>query len=176
MTSVPVDLELRTPEGHPARLGDVLNQPLTIVQLVRYFGCLPCQEWAVQLDSHRVELAARGVGTLIVGGSADYQAVFLREEKGVGSPMLLDPDAVFRNAVGAGKNLGVRMLSPKGAASYVRAVRSGFGLQKPTQDAFRSPGVVVLDQAGAVVWSHIGERLGDYPAIDELTAAVARLG
>lgn len=88
--------------------------------------------------------------------------------------MLLDPDAEFRDAVGAGRNLGVtNMLNPKGAAAYVGALRKGFGVQKPTQDAKRSPGVVVLDRGGVVRWRYIGERLGDYPAVDALRTVSA---
>ena len=48
---VPLDLTLTDPEGRPVRLGDLLSgNRFTVVQLVRYFGCLPCQEWCVGFD------------------------------------------------------------------------------------------------------------------------------
>lgn len=101
--SVPLDLELRTPAGEPARLGDHLTAPVTVVQLVRYFGCLPCQEWLIDLDR---AAAAENLGALAIGGSADYQATWLKEERGVRMPLLLDPDHRFREQVDAAKPLG----------------------------------------------------------------------
>jgi hypothetical protein len=51
---VPADLTLTTPDGAPARLADRLaGNQFTVVQLVRYFGCLPCQEWLIELDRGR---------------------------------------------------------------------------------------------------------------------------
>lgn len=175
-TTVPIDMSLRTPDGESVRLADHLTEPRTVVQLVRYFGCLPCQEWAVEFDARRGEFAERGTGTLIIGGSADYQARWLAEEKGVTSPMLLDPHNQFREAVGAQKRLVGKLLHPLGAASYLHAVRAGYQLQKPTKDALASPGVVILEKDGTMVWRHVGARLGDYPSVDELLTVVSRNG
>lgn len=173
MSLVPLDLTLSTPEGTPVRLGDLLTERLTVVQLVRYFGCLPCQEWLVDLDRAADELAGQGVGAVAVGGSADYQAVWLREERGVRIPMLLDPEQELREHVGAAKALGWRMADPRGAAAYARSLSHGFRPQAVTKDTVRSPGVVVLDQTGAVRWSHIGTRIGDYPPLQELLDGVS---
>ena len=41
-------------------------------------------------------------------------------------PLLLDPEHEFREAVGAAAPLGVRMLNPLGAASYVGSLRRGY--------------------------------------------------
>lgn len=175
MTSVPTNLELRTPDGAAASLGDVLTQPLTIVQLVRYFGCLPCQDWLVALDQQAHRLAEQGIAVAAIGGTADYQATWLREEKGVRMPLLLDPDHQVREHVDAMKKLVGRLASPRGMASYASALANGYRVQKPTRDAMRSPGVIVLDQTGKVRYRHIGTRLGDYPDLDELMADTARL-
>jgi len=174
--AVPLDLPLSTPEGAPVALREVLTGPLTVVQLVRYFGCPPCQEWLINLDRVAGELALRDVGAIAIGGSADYQAVWLREEKSVRLPLLLDPEHRFREHLGASKPLGWRMADPRGAAAYTRSLANGFRPQHITRDTVRSPGVVVLDQSGAVRWRHIGTRIGHYPPLDEVLAAVARLG
>lgn len=173
---VPLDLTLSTPEGAPAVLASVLGHRLTVVHLVRYFGCLPCQEWLVGLDRAAAELGRQDVGAIVVGGSAAYQAQWLREEKGVGLPMLLDPEHRFRDHVGASDPLGWRLLDPRGAAAYTRSLVNGFRPQHITRDTVRSPGVVVLDRTGTVRWRHVGTRIGHYPALDDVRAAVNRLG
>jgi hypothetical protein len=113
-----------------------------------------------------------GVGAVAIGGSADYQAIWLAEEKGARLPLLLDPDHRFRDHVGAAKPLGWRMADPRGAAAYTRSLAHGFGPQSITRDTVRSPGVVVLDQRGMVRWRHIGTRIGHYPPIAEVLATL----
>jgi len=174
---VPLDLRLADPEGGPVRLGDALAADLTVVQLVRYFGCLPCQEWLVELDRSLPSLDAgpRTVGGMAIGGSADYQAQWLRDERGVALPLLLDPEHQVRDVVGAAKPLGWRMMNPKGAAAYARSLRHGYRPQGITRDTVRSPGVLVLDRDGCVRWTHVGTRIGDYPPLDTVRAALAAL-
>lgn len=169
-TTVPVDLPMAGPDGESRQLGDVLTAPLTIVQLVRYFGCLPCQDWLVELDRRADELADRGVGAVAIGGSADYQAQWLRDEKGVTIPLLLDPEHTIRPHVDAMEPLGMKMLNPKGAAAYARSLRRGYKPQKVTKDTVRSPGVVALEKDGTVRKSWIGARIGDYPPLDQVLA------
>lgn len=153
------------------RLGDYLTARGTVVPLVRYFGCLPCQECLVELDR---AAAMEKVGALAVGGSADYPAVWLQQERGVRIPLLLDPEHRFRDYVGAAKSLGRRMADPRGAAAYVRSLRHGFKPQAVTRDTVRSPGVVVLDRDGRVRWRYIGSRIGDYPPINQVLDAADR--
>lgn len=171
--TLPLEMSLLDPEGRPVPLGSVLRHPRTVVQLVRYFGCLPCQEWLLELDAAAAGLAARGVGAVAVGGSADYQARWLREEKGVRLPLLLDPEHRLRDAVGAGRALGWRLADLRGATAYARSLRRGLRPQAVTRDTVRSPGVVVLDSRGAVIHRHVGRRIGDYPPLADMVAAVA---
>lgn len=172
---VPLDLPLSTPDGERVVLQDLLDRPLTVVQLVRYFGCLPCQEWLIDLDRIGGQLARHGASAVAIGGSADYQATWLRVERGVDLPLLLDPSHRFRDHVDASKPLGWRMIDPRGAAAYTRSLVHGFRPQHITRDTVRSPAVVVIDQTGVVRWRHIGKRIGDYPPLGEVLAAVSRL-
>lgn len=166
-------LVLFDPNGDPVPLGDLAG-PVLVVQLVRYFGCLPCQEWLVELDRVGERLDAYGARPLAVGGSADYQARWLRDTRGVTMPLLLDPDQRVRDALGVG-NLGARMLDPRGMVSYGRSLAHGFRPQRPTRDTVRAPAVVVLDRALDVRWSYVGRRIGDYPPLPQVLEAVARV-
>lgn len=169
---VPLDLALLTPDGSPIEVGNLLTHDLTVVQLVRYFGCLPCQEWLIELDLVAAEFAGRNVGVAAVGGSADYQAAWLRDERGVRMPLLLDPEQAFRAAVDASAPLGWRMVDPRGAVAYGRSLAHGYRPQSITKDTVRSPGVVILDRDGKVVWQFVGKRIGHYPSLADVRAAV----
>lgn len=172
LTRVPLDLQLADPEGRPVTFGEALTADLTVVQLVRYFGCLPCQEWLVDLDRAVPDLSAGGMA---IGGSANYQAQWLRDERGVTLPLLLDPTHSVREAVGAQKPIGLGLLAPQGAAAYARSLRKGYRPQKITRDTIRTPGVMIVDRAGDARWSYVGTRIGDYPSLGDVRSALVAL-
>lgn len=175
MSTVPADLTLATPEGDMVRVGDLAGGQLLVVQLVRYFGCLPCQDWLIRLDRASLALAEHGILVAAVGGSADYQARWLRDERGVTMPLYLDVDHRFRRAVSAEEPLGHRLLDPRGALAYARSLTRGFRPQTITRDAVRSPGVVIFDRGLDVRWQHRGTRIGDYPPLEAVERVALRL-
>jgi hypothetical protein len=135
---------LADPGGNPTALGDLAGSTL-VGQLVRYFGCLPCQEWLLNLDRATDTLAAIGARPVAVGGSADHQARWLRGEMSVAMPLLLDPAHQRRQVLGVG-DLGGRLLDPRGLISYGRSRAHGFRPQRVTKDTVRAPGMVILDE------------------------------
>lgn len=157
------DTPLLTPAGGGASLGDLATGEWVVIQLVRYFGCLPCQEWLIALDA------------AAIGGSADYQARWLRDDRGVQMPLLLDPGHGLRDALGAGDPLGARLADPRGVAAYVGALARGARPQRITSDTVRRPGVVVLDRDLTVRWMHVGRRIGDYPPLGDVLEVVRKL-
>lgn len=169
------ELSLDDPAGGSVRLGDLAHDGWLVIQLVRYFGCLPCQEWLIALDRAAADLDARGARPVAVGGSADYQARWLRDSRGVTMPLLLDPNQALRAAVGAGANLGLRLADPRGLAAYVGALRRGAQPQRITRDTVRSPAVVILDRSLRLRWAHVGSRIGDYPPLAVVLDALEAL-
>jgi hypothetical protein len=164
------NIALLDPDGHPTTL-QTCPSPLLVVQLVRYFGCLPCQQWLLELDGSADRLARSGAQPVAVGGSADYQARWLRDEKGVRMSLFLDPGQDLRDALQIG-TLGVRLLNPRGLGSYARALRQGLRPQAITKDTVQAPGVVILNQERTVIWQHVGKRIGDYPSVRSVIEAV----
>jgi len=164
--TIPADIPLTHPDGAATTLGAFDADPLVVI-LVRYFGCLPCQEYVREVDRNLDRFPAGG-RVVAVGGSADFQARWLRDAKGVTMPLLLDPEQSVRATAGVG-NLTARQLAAVGGASnYVRSLLHGFRPQIPTGDAKRAPGVVVFDRGFDAVWVHRGTMLGDYPPVDAL--------
>jgi hypothetical protein len=100
-----------------------------------------------------------GGGTTLAAWAGDMLVVQL-----VRSPLLLD-------ALQLGP-IGARLLDPRGLVSYGRALRAGFRPQRITRDTVQAPGVVIVDTQGAVCWQHVGRRIGDYPPLADVIAAV----
>jgi hypothetical protein len=67
------------------------------------------------------------------------------------------------------------MSSLGGASNYVKSLVRGFRPQVPTADATKAPGIVILDSDFIVKWVHHGEKLGDYPSVDDLIERVESL-
>lgn len=167
----PATIELTDPDGKPVRFGDLAADPLVVV-LVRYYGCLPCQAYVQDVDAIADQFPD-GARVVAVGGSADFQAKWLRDDLGIQMPLLLDPDQHVRALAELG-NFGVRQFaSVKGGLNYVKAMRRGLRPQKITRDTVRSPGVAVFGPDLQVRWTYEGVRLGDYPGIDQLLAQAA---
>jgi peroxiredoxin len=162
VTAIP----LVDPDGAPTSLGAFGGDPLVVI-LVRYFGCLPCQDYVREVD-RRLDRFPEGSRVIAVGGSADYQARWLRDAKNVGMPLLLDGEQQVRSVAGVGDLTARQMSSIGGATNYVKSLLHGFRPQTPTADAKRAPGIVVFGAGFDVKWVHRGEMLGDYPPIEAL--------
>src|SRR5665811_689001 len=124
MTSSPssettADIGIFDPDGGATTLGAFQADRLIVI-LVRYFGCLPCQEYVRDLD-RRFGRFPNGNRMIAVGGSADYQARWLRDIKGVAMPLLLDPDQRVRAVADVGDLTARQMSRFRGAGNYLRS-------------------------------------------------------
>jgi len=172
LSETTASIALFDPDGGATKLGEFAADPLVVI-LVRYFGCLPCQEYVRDLDRNLGRFPD-GTRVIAVGGSADYQARWLHDTKGVEMPLLLDPEQRVRAVAGVGDLTARQMSRLGGANNYIKSLIHGFRPQVPTADMTKAPGIVVFDADFTVDWVHRGEMLGDYPpigtVIDRMTA------
>lgn len=118
------------------------------------------------------ELDAFDVQLIGVGVREDYQARNLIEG-GFGVDLLLDADNAVRSALGAEDQFSRwRLLNPVGAIAYVRAARQAKWSDPIWADTRQRPAILLLDANLDLVWSRVGNRLGDYPSADEVLHAV----
>lgn len=165
-------ITLHDPDGAPVEFASLTADPLVVV-LVRYYGCLPCQAYLREVDAAR-DRFANGASVIAVGGSADFQARWLRDELEIGLPLLLDPEQHVRSLAHLGNLTARQLLSPRGAARYVDALRDGLRPQRITRDTVRAPGVAIFGPGFELLWTRAGVRLGDYPSVDELVRRARR--
>lgn len=167
------EIPLADPDGGSTTLGSVAADPL-VVLLIRYFGCLPCQEYVSEAQAVLDEFPD-GTQVVAIAGSAAYQARWLRKTKAVTLPLLLDPDERVRSVADLGNLSTTSWVKLKGWKNYLGSMQRGFRPQIPTSDALKAPGIVIFDRDFSVLWVHGGGTLGDYPPIDDLVSKVREL-
>ena len=165
-------IPLVDPYENPSLLGDFAANPLVVI-LVRYFGCLPCQDYLCELTAARDRFPVAS-NLIAVGGSAAYQARWLEKARKVEIPMLLDVEQRVRSVAAVGNLTAWEFVKPGGLANYARAMRKGLPPQVPTSDIAKAPGIVMFDPAFQPIWVHRGRGLGDYPPVADVIAAAER--
>lgn len=116
-------------------------------------------------------------GAAVIGVAAreDYQAQKLLDD-GMPFDLLIDPSNQVREVIGSAERFGWhRLLHPKGAVAYAKAIRAvkWNGLTLP--EANQRPAVGVFDADQRLAWRYVGAQLGDYPAVDRVLAELRAL-
>ena len=125
------DITLHDPDGVPVELTSLAADPLVVV-LVRYYGCLPCQAYLRDVDAAR-DRFADGARVIAVGGSADFQARWLRDDMGIGLPLLLDPDQHVRalRDLGLERREGLQTRNDPAGPQIGEEAEAGAQLEQP---------------------------------------------
>lgn len=171
-------------DGHPTRLRDHLSDRPTIVLAMRYYGCLPCQHYLVELHERRGQLQEQGMDVVVVGVAADFQARHLADTYGITFPMLLDPDQHLYEALQIPRLRPADFLRPTTWRIYVPLFWHRYVTRRVTGprqgrivgDPAQLPGVAILDDDACLQWVHRGASLGDYPPVDDLVRRIDELG
>ena len=94
------------------------------------------------------------------------------------SPILIDRERSAYRAFGLGRGSIRRVYGWRAARRYFELFRSGrlHGWTKPTEDTLQLGGDFIVDATGVLVYGHWGLGPDDRPSVDELIAAIQRLG
>ena len=95
-----------------------------------------------------------------------------RRRLGLRYPVLADETRAAYRAWGLERAPWWRVWSPRTARSYIRLIRGGRRLQRPTEDTRQLGGDFVVDRGGRVSYVHRSARPDDRPPVDELVDAV----
>jgi len=165
------DITVADPGGTPVRLGDLVDR-VTVIDLVRYFGCAPCREFIGEMTDRAGEFARLGAGRIGIGPHAAYQARGLLE-RGIDFPLLLDPEHLVGAAIGMRRQSLLRFLfDVRGWWRWLRALGSARqGII--TGGWWELPAVIVIDRDCEVLWAHRGRFIGDYPTMDQVMDVVS---
>lgn len=135
---------------------------------------MPCQDFLSQLREAHPDMQRHGATAVAVATGAAFQARSLMAG-GVPFPCLVDPDANMHGALGLGRLDWRTLLRPSSYRSHWHAFRRGARQGMLAGDLLQSSGVAVVDPTGRLGYLFRGEKLGNYPPVDEVMDAVRRL-
>ena len=128
----------------------------------------------MQLREIYPQILERGADAVAIGSKP---AVIAQNHLDAGFPfaLLMDPDYTARTSLGVERFSLTKLFKPSGLKAYAESLGSWRTFRLELDDASNRPGAFILDAEQNVVWSHIGDTLGDYPDTDEVLAQLAKL-
>ncbi len=166
------DLVVQRPDGEQVPIGELVEGP-TILVIPRYYGCLPCRDYLQQVSSRYEQVEAAGGAAIGISVGSDKQARWLREERGIAFPLLVDPERRLHEALELPRKWWVG-LNPRGWATYAKALSRG-ERQGAILDPNQLPGLALLDSTATARTVYRGRALGDYPPLDEVLEELPRV-
>lgn len=164
------DFTMTDPDGVPVRFGDLVDR-VTVIDLVRYYGCAPCRAFLGEMVDRGDEIAAMGARRVGIGPHAAYQARSLKKH-GIDFPLLLDPDHHVSKAIEIPRQSLLRFVfDVRGWWRWLRALGSA-RQGAITGGWWELPAVIIVDEHCDVVWVHRGRFIGDYPRLDQVLEVV----
>lgn len=121
---------------------------------------------------HRMdEIEAAGSQLIAIGNGHAHWARRFIEEEGIDFPIFIDPGLRSYEHFGMKRGLG-EVLGLKSLIHAGRALTSGHRQSDIRGDGLQNGGIVIVDENGDVVYSHIEEETGDLADLDEVMAAL----
>jgi len=160
--------------GAAHRRGDAWRDRDVVLVFIRHFACIGCAEQIAILRPRLPELAALGVGVVIVGsGTADQLAGFVERENLDGITCFTDPDrAAYRAAELRRSRWGT--FGPVALGQAARAYLHGHRNGRPQGDLHQQGGTLYVTRAGVVGFYHGAASLGDHARLlDVVDVALA---
>jgi hypothetical protein len=123
------------------------------------------------LVERKDEIDARGAQLIAIGNGHAHWAQAFIDETGIDFPVYVDPSRQSYDAFGmkrgALEGMGLRTLR-----HGRRARRAGFRQTATRGDPVQNGGVVVFDENGEVIYTHVEAETGDLADLDEVIAAL----
>jgi hypothetical protein len=129
----------------------------------------------VAVCGRRAELGDAVLTVVTFADDPGRLAVY-REHLGLDVPVVADVDRVLYGMLGVGRGSLRRVWSPGTLAMSGRLLRRGRRLRRPSEDTRQLGADLVVDRDGVVRALWLPEGPDRRPAVDEIVAAVRRLG
>lgn len=155
---------------HP--LAELWRERTGVLVFLRHFGCVFCQQQAVEVHRERPQLLSKGAELHLIGNGETAHAQAFARVLGLTCPLWTDPSLVTFRALQMKRGFRVSLGSPSTWLATVRAIRQGLRQGRTQGDAWQLGGVLVVRAGGELVYRHTSAFAGDHPPVGGLLAAI----
>ena len=110
----------------------------------------------------------------VVAFSAPTRVAAYQRDRLAPLPVLIDEDRAVYRAYGLGRGSVWTVWGSKSWWAYLRLIRRGRKLQRPTEDTLQLGGDFVVGRDGRLMYTYRSAHPDDRPPVDDLLAAVRR--
>ena len=95
-----------------------------------------------------------------------------RRRLGLRFPVVADETRAVYRAYGLGRGPWWKVWGPRALLAYIRLVRTGRRVERPTEDTLQLGGDFVVDRDGGLAYTYRSRAPDDRPSVDALIEAV----
>jgi peroxiredoxin len=127
------------------------------------------------LNEAHEQIEAKGVRLVLIGQATPRHAAHYQRRFAPDVEILADEKRESYKAMGFPRAGAVGLIGPKSLAKGLVRGASGVGVGRVIGDVQQLGGTFIVDQDGAILWSHVMQDASDNPSVEELLEALTEV-
>jgi thiol-disulfide isomerase/thioredoxin len=152
-------------------VGEVISGQVTLLVLVRHFGCGLCRQELTQLFQLYERFDALGVRVVVIGNGSPSMAKTLRNELKFPGRIYCDQQRQVYKCLNTRRGLKY-LLSRRAQRAYRAAWNAGFYEREPQGDILQLGGAFVLSEQNGLLYQYVSKYAGDVAPHEEVLRAL----
>jgi peroxiredoxin len=162
-----LDIVVQDVEGNPIKFRDVVAEQVTLLVLLRQFGCSVCRQQFGRLVKFQHLFEDLGVRLVAIGNGTPRMAKAFKTEFGFSGPLYVDTPRKLYRALNTRRGLRFFM-GPGGALAFFQAKKEGFtSADEILGDPFQLGGMFLWKDEVGFFYQFVQKFAGDFAPFDE---------
>lgn len=169
-----LDIVVQDVEGNPIKFRDVVAEQVTLLVLLRQFGCSVCRQQFGRLVKFQHLFEDLGVRLVAIGNGTPRMAKAFKTEFGFSGPLYVDTPRKLYRALNTRRGLRFFM-GPGGALAFFQAKKEGFtSADEILGDPFQLGGMFLWKDEVGFFYQFVQKFAGDFAPFDEVLTLIQR--
>jgi peroxiredoxin len=168
-----LDITLQNINGDGVTVREALSGQVTLLVLLRQFGCSLCRQECGRLMKVRDRLEDLGVRIVAIGNGTWTMAKAFKNEFNFSGAIYVDQPKKLYRALNTRRGLKF-LLAPGATKAYALARKEGYVGAEIMGDPFQMGGLFLWQDSVGFFYQHIQKFAGDFVSLDEVVLLLER--